>query len=159
LGGDLAPTFATSARRASTPPRSGRCTPATRRESPLPGGRRRHRGGLLRRCGHHPDLRRGLEMPSELTTARILCGIVSESSPERTGGGRRRGRRVAGGIGFRPKNTPPAYIYMDRRRNFLGALKTFMGRTAFMGSDQRRLWPETIKSPDFYGFRAFFGCG
>jgi hypothetical protein len=55
---------------------------------------------------------------------------------------------VAGGIGFRPENPPPAYIYIDRRRKFLG-------RTAFTVADRRRFWPETIKSPDFYGFRAF----
>jgi hypothetical protein len=80
-----------------------------------------------------------------------------DSSLEESGGGRRCGRRMAGGIGFRSVNRPPAFIYMDLRRATMGALKLFMSRATYMGSDRRRIWPETIKSLDFYGFRAFYG--
>jgi hypothetical protein len=61
-------------------------------------------------------------------------------------------------MGFQPENPFwPIYIYMDRRRKFLGALKWFMGRAAFTDADRCRFWPETIKSLYFYGFPAFFG--
>jgi hypothetical protein len=62
---------------------------------------------------------------------------------------------MAGGIGFQLVNRPSAFIYMDLERATTGALKLFMGRAAYMGSDWRRIWPETIKSLDFYGFRPF----
>jgi hypothetical protein len=56
---------------------------------------------------------------------------------------------MAGGIGFRPIKRPPTFICMDLGRVTTGALKLFMGRAVYMGSDQCRIWPETIKSLDF----------
>jgi hypothetical protein len=50
---------------------------------------------------------------------------------------------MAGGIGFRPINRPPAFIYMDLGRSTTtGALKCFMDWAADKGSDRRRIWPK-----------------
>jgi hypothetical protein len=38
----------------------------------------------------------------------------------------------------------------------MGVFKPFMGRAMFKGSDRRRIWPETIKSPDFYDLQTFY---
>jgi hypothetical protein len=39
----------------------------------------------------------------------------------------------------------------------MGAFKSFMVQVMFTGGDMRRFRPETMKSPKFYGFRAFYG--
>jgi hypothetical protein len=44
---------------------------------------------------------------------------------------------MARGIGFRPVNRPPAFIYMDLERVTTGALNLFMGWATYMGSDRR----------------------
>jgi hypothetical protein len=61
---------------------------------------------------------------------------------------------VAGGIGFQPKNPPPAYIDIYGSAPKVSRCpKIVYGPDRFYGLDRRRFWPETetIKSPDFYG--------
>jgi hypothetical protein len=60
-------------------------------------------------------------------------------------------------VSFRPVYYPSNHISKGQRLANMGTFKSFMVRVMFTGADLHRFWPKTIKSPDFYGFRAFYG--